>query len=85
MNRTFILSRKGTHNYTEKGVRYTEGPMKANSRSEKGTFIYRPGRSGEIRLYYTPEVLTQCLVNTPSKSFKENSRSNPGSKSANRP
>lgn len=46
-------------------VRYEKGPLKGKLRHyEKGTFIYRlAGRERETSAsYYTPEVLTKCLV-----------------------
>lgn len=46
-------------------VRYEKGPSKGKLRHyEKGTFIYRlAGRERETSAsYYTPEVLTKCLV-----------------------
>ena len=53
-------------NYTEdERVRYEKGPHKGELRKyEQGTFIYRlAGREREKSAsYYTPEVLTKCLV-----------------------
>ena len=62
-------------NYTEEErVRYTEGPNEGKLRIyEKGTFIYRlAGREREKSAsYYTPEVLTQCLVKYALKELLE--------------
>ena len=61
--------------YTEEErVRYIDGPKKGQLRTyEKGTFIYRlAGREREKSAsYYTPEVLTQCLVKYALKELLE--------------
>ncbi len=62
-------------NYTEEErVYYTEGPNAGKLRVyEKGTFIYRlAGREREKSAsYYTPEVLTRCLVKYALKELLE--------------
>jgi type I restriction-modification system DNA methylase subunit len=62
-------------NYTEEErVRYQSGESKGKLRKyEKGTFIYRlAGREREKSAsYYTPEVLTKCLVKYALKELLE--------------
>jgi len=62
----YFVSESEVKNYTEdERVRYESGPDKGKLRRyEKGTFIYRlAGREREKSAsYYTPEVLTKCLV-----------------------
>ena len=63
---TSIVSERELDKYTEEGrVRYEDYERKGKLRMyEKGTFIYRlAGREREKSAsYYTPEVLTKCLV-----------------------
>lgn len=62
----YFVSESELSNYSEdERVRYESGPNKGKPRKyEKGTFIYRlAGREREKSAsYYTPEVLTKCLV-----------------------
>lgn len=62
----YFVSENELSNYTEEErVRYEKGDKKGQLRKyEKGTFIYRlAGREREKSAsYYTPEVLTKCLV-----------------------
>lgn len=62
----YFVPERELHNYTEaERVRYQDGPNQGKLRTyEKGTFIYRlAGREREKSAsYYTPEVLTKCLV-----------------------
>ena len=71
----YFVPERELDNYTEEErVRYTEGPNEGKLRIyEKGTFIYRlAGREREKSAsYYTPEVLTQCLVKYALKELLE--------------
>lgn len=71
----YFVPERELDKYTEEErVRYTEGPNKGKLRAyEKGTFIYRlAGREREKSAsYYTPEVLTQCLVKYALKELLE--------------
>lgn len=62
----YFVPERELDNYTEEErVRYEKGDKKGQLRKyEKGTFIYRlAGREREKSAsYYTPEVLTKCLV-----------------------
>lgn len=62
----YFVTEEELAQYTEdERVRYDKGPNKGKLRHyEKGTFIYRlAGREREKSAsYYTPEVLTKCLV-----------------------
>ena len=62
----YFVSESELENYNEdERVRYESGPNEGKPRKyEKGTFIYRlAGREREKSAsYYTPEVLTKCLV-----------------------
>lgn len=62
----YFVTEEELAQYTEdERVRYDKGPNKGELRHyEKGTFIYRlAGREREKSAsYYTPEVLTKCLV-----------------------
>lgn len=62
----YFVTEEELAQYTEEErVRYDKGPNKGKLRHyEKGTFIYRlAGREREKSAsYYTPEVLTKCLV-----------------------
>ena len=62
----YFVSERELDKYTEEGrVRYEDYERKGKLRMyEKGTFIYRlAGREREKSAsYYTPEVLTKCLV-----------------------
>ena len=62
----YFVSEEELNTYTDdERVRYEYGPHKGKPRMyEKGTFIYRlAGREREKSAsYYTPEVLTKCLV-----------------------
>lgn len=71
----YFVPERELHNYTEaERVRYQDGPNSGKLRTyEKGTFIYRlAGREREKSAsYYTPEVLTQCLVKYALKELLE--------------
>lgn len=71
----YFVPERELHNYTEaERVRYVDGPNIGKLRTyEKGTFIYRlAGREREKSAsYYTPEVLTQCLVKYALKELLE--------------
>lgn len=61
----FVPERELDNYKIEERVRYEKGELKGQLRKyEKGTFIYRlAGREREKSAsYYTPEVLTKCLV-----------------------
>lgn len=62
----YFIPETEVENYSDdERVRYESGPNKGKPRKyEKGTFIYRlAGREREKSAsYYTPEVLTKCLV-----------------------
>ncbi len=68
----YFVPESELHNYTEEErVRYPDGKLR---KYEKGTFIYRlAGREREKSAsYYTPEVLTKCLVKYALKELLEN-------------
>src|SRR5690606_23647235 len=71
----YFVPESELENYTEEErVRYSDGPNKGKLRCyEKGTFIYRlAGREREKSAsYYTPEVLTKCLVKYALKELLE--------------
>lgn len=71
----YFVPESELHNYTEEErVRYQSGENKGKLRKyEKGTFIYRlAGREREKSAsYYTPEVLTKCLVKYALKELLE--------------
>ena len=71
----YFVSESELDQYTEKErVRYEYGEKKGKLRMyEKGTFIYRlAGREREKSAsYYTPEVLTKCLVKYALKELLE--------------
>lgn len=71
----YFVPESELHNYTEEErVRYQTGENKGKLRKyEKGTFIYRlAGREREKSAsYYTPEVLTKCLVKYALKELLE--------------
>lgn len=71
----YFVPESELHNYTEEErVRYQSGENKSKLRKyEKGTFIYRlAGREREKSAsYYTPEVLTKCLVKYALKELLE--------------
>lgn len=71
----YFVSESELDQYTEdERVRYETGEMKGKLRMyEKGTFIYRlAGREREKSAsYYTPEVLTKCLVKYALKELLE--------------
>ena len=71
----FFVSESELDQYTEdERVRYESGEKKGKLRMyEKGTFIYRlAGREREKSAsYYTPEVLTKCLVKYALKELLE--------------
>lgn len=71
----YFVSESELGQYTEdERVRYESGEMKGKLRMyEKGTFIYRlAGREREKSAsYYTPEVLTKCLVKYALKELLE--------------
>lgn len=66
LNVGYFVPERELHNYEEdERVRYEKGEKKGQLRKyEPGTFIYRlAGREREKSAsYYTPEVLTKCLV-----------------------
>ena len=67
----YFVPERELDQYTEaERVRYPDGSLK---KYEKGTFIYRlAGREREKSAsYYTPEVLTQCLVKYALKELLE--------------
>lgn len=72
----YFVSEDDLNQYTEEErVRYEYGENKGKLRSYgKGTFIYRlAGREREKSAsYYTPEVLTKCLVKYAMKELLEN-------------
>ena len=71
----YFVSESELNQYTEdERVRYESGEKKGKLRMyEKGTFIYRlAGREREKSAsYYTPEVLTKCLVKYALKELLE--------------
>ena len=71
----YFVSEQELDQYTEdERVRYEQGENKGKLRRyEKGTFIYRlAGREREKSAsYYTPEVLTKCLVKYALKELLE--------------
>jgi hypothetical protein len=71
----YFVPERELENYSEdERVRYTSGENKGKLREyEKGTFIYRlAGREREKSAsYYTPEVLTKCLVKYALKELLE--------------
>ena len=71
----YFVSESELDQYTEdERVRYEHGEKKGKLRMyEKGTFIYRlAGREREKSAsYYTPEVLTKCLVKYALKELLE--------------
>ena len=71
----YFVSEEELDQYTEEErVRYEQGEKKGKLRQyEKGTFIYRlAGREREKSAsYYTPEVLTKCLVKYALKELLE--------------
>jgi hypothetical protein len=72
----YFVSEEDLNQYTEdERVRYEQGENTGKLRRyEKGTFIYRlAGREREKSAsYYTPEVLTKCLVKYALKELLEN-------------
>ena len=67
----YFIPERELHNYAEsERVRYDDGKLR---KYDKGTFIYRlAGREREKSAsYYTPEVLTKCLVKYALKELLE--------------